>query len=298
MRHTTFRQLEVFEAIARYGSFTRAAEALYLSQPTVSMQIKKLTDTVGLPLFDQIGKKIYLTDAGKILLGTCRELSASLSHFESAVAEIKGLKKGHLRLAAITTAKYFVPRLLGPFCQQYPGIDVSLKVTNREQILLRLAENLDDLYIFGQPPEDLDLVREPFLQNPLVVLARKDHPLAAEKNIALARLAEEPFIMREIGSGTRITVEKLFSEHKLQIKTRMELGSSEAIKQAIIGGLGISVLSQHTLSLDGSGSHFAVLDVDNFPIMKHWYVAYPNGKTLSLVAQAFLTHLRDTPFSV
>jgi len=295
VRHSTLRQLEVFEAIARLGSFTRAAEEMFLTQPTVSMQIKKLSDAVGLPLFEQVGKKVFLTDAGRELHKTCREIFKHFSHFEMAVADLKGMKQGSLRLAVVTTAKYFAPRLLGPFCQQYPGIQVSLKVSNRERVLERLADNLDDLYILGQPPEEVDAVAESFLENPLVVLARADHPLASQKNIPLARLAEEPFLLREPGSGTRKAVEQLFEEQGLSIQIRMELGSNEAIKQAIIGGLGVSVLSRHTLTLDAPMSELAVLDVAGFPIQRQWYVAYPAGKQLSIVARTFLDYLKQAP---
>lgn len=295
IRHATFRQLEVFEAIARLGSFTRAAEELYLTQPTVSMQIKKLADAVGLPLFEQIGKQVHLTDAGRELLATCREVFDRLSRFEMTVADMKGLKRGHLKLAVVTTAKYFAPRLLGPFCQQYPGIEVALKVSNRERVLERLADNQDDLYILGQPPEEIDAVAEPFLENPLVVLAPANHALAGKKKISLARLAEEPFLTREAGSGTRKAVERLFAEHGLKLKVRMELGSNEAIKQAIVGGLGISVLSRHTLALDAPMGQLAVLDVKGFPILRHWYAIYPAGKQLSVVARTFLDFLKQAP---
>jgi DNA-binding transcriptional LysR family regulator len=292
MRHTTFRQLEVFEAIARLGSFTRAAEELFLTQPTASMQIKKLTDAIGLPLFEQIGKRIYLTDAGRALQVTCREIFDSLDTFEMLVSDMQGLKRGRLRLAVVTTAKYFAPRLLGPFCQLYPGIDVSLKVSNRESLLERLGENRDDLYVLGQPPEGLEVVYEPFLDNPLVVLAPNNHPLVGQPGITLKRLAKEPFIMREPGSGTRMAVERLFHKHKLKIKVRMELGSNEAIKQAIVGGLGVSVLSRHTLALDAAMGQLATLNVKHFPIERKWYAVYPAGKQPSLVAQTFLDYLR------
>jgi len=295
MRHTTLRQLEVFEAIARLGSFTRAADELHLTQPTVSMQIKKLTDAVGLPLFEQIGKKIYLTDAGRALQKFSREIFEQFTRFEMLTADMKGLKQGSLRLGVITTAKYFVPRLLGGFCRQYPGIDVSMKVSNRERILARLHDNEDDLYILGQPPEESDAIAEPFLLNPLIVLAPADHPLANKKGIPLKRLAEEPFIVREAGSGTRKAIEQLFDHHKLKIKVRMELGSNEAIKQAVIGGLGVSVLSRHTLSLDVPMDQIAILDVAGFPIERHWYIAYPNGKQLSVVAKTFADYLKQAP---
>jgi DNA-binding transcriptional LysR family regulator len=294
MRHTTFRQFEVFEAIARLGSFTRAAEELHLTQPTVSMQIKKLTDAVGLPLFEQIGKRIHLTAAGTELVATCRDIFERLNHFEMNVADMKGMRKGRLRLAVVTTAKYFAPRQLGAFCQQYPGIDVALKVTNRERVLERLQANEDDLYIIGQPPEELDVECRPFLENPLIVLAPADHPLAGKRRIPLRRLADEPFLMREPGSGTRMVLERLFAEHGMRIQVRMELGSNEAIKQAIVGGLGVSVLSRHTLALEAGPGQFAMLDVEHFPIRRHWYVAWPRGKQLSVVARTFLEYLQKS----
>lgn len=293
MRHSTLRQLEVFEAIARLGSFTRAAEELFLTQPTVSMQIKKLSDAVGLPLFEQVGKKIYLTDAGRELHQTCKGIFEHLAQFEMVAADMKGLKTGKLRLAVVTTAKYFAPRLLGQFCQQYPGVEVSLKVSNRERVLERLAGNQDDLYILGQPPEEADAVAEAFLENTLVVIAPARHALAKKKRIPLARIAEEPFLLREPGSGTRMATERVFAAQQLKLKVRMELGSNEAIKQAVIGGLGISVLSSHTLTLDAPARQFAVLDAQGFPIRRHWYFAYPAGKQLSIVASTFADYLRQ-----
>jgi len=296
MRRSTFRQLEVFEAIARLGSFTRAADELFLTQPTASMQIKKLVDTIGLPLFEQIGKRIYLTDAGKALQTTCHEIFESLNRFEMLVSDMKGIRQGKLRLSVVTTTKYFAPRLLGPFCKQYPGVEVSLKVSNREHLLERISENLDDLYILGQPPDGLDVISEPFLDNPLVVLASHSHPLAGQRNIPLARLAEEPFIMREPGSGTRMALERLMNEHNVKLNIRMEIGSNEAIKQAIVGDLGISVLSQHTLALYSATGKLATLDVEHFPIKRQWHVVHLAGKQLSIVAQTFLDYLRSIAY--
>lgn len=291
MKHATLHQLKVFEVVARHGSFTRAAEELFLSQPTVSMQVKQLTKTVGLPLFEQLGKRLYLTDAGQELLLTCREIFERLAQFEMAVANMKGLKQGRLRLAVITTTKYFVPRLLGAFCQRYPGIDVALQVTNHERILARLSENLDDLYVLSQIPEHLDINCHPLLENPLVVVAATNHPLAHEKNIPLQRLADEPFIMREQGSGTRSSVQKLFEEHEISVKVKLELGSNEAIKQVLAGGFGVSVLSRHTLIVEGASSELTILDVEGFPIRRHWYIVYPAGKQLSVVACTFFEYL-------
>jgi LysR family transcriptional regulator, low CO2-responsive transcriptional regulator len=293
LKQATLHQLKVFEVVARHGSFTRAAEELFLTQPTVSIQVKQLTKAVGLPLFEQVGKRLYLTDAGRELLATCREIFDRLDQFEMTVADFKGLKQGRLRLAAVTTTKYFIPRLLGPFCQKYPGIDIEFQVTNHERLVARLSENLDDLYILSQLPEHLDISYHAFLDNPLVVLAPVFHPLAQEKNIPLKRLAEEPFIMREPGSGTRSSIQKLLDQHGLSVKVRLELGSNEAIKQAIIGGLGISVLSRHTLGLEANTNKLAILDVEGFPIRRHWYAVYPSGKQLSVVAHTFFQYLLE-----
>lgn len=298
MKNATLHQLKVFEAVARHSSFTRAAEELFLTQPTVSMQVKQLSKSVGLPLFEQVGKRLYLTGAGKELYITCRDIFSRLSQFEISIADLKGLKQGALRLAVVTTAKYVVPRLLGPFCQRYPGVDVSLTVNNHEWVLDSLADNRDDLYILSQLPEDMDISVHPFLENPLVVLAQRNHPLAHERNIPLKRIAEEPFIMREPGSGTRKAVQKMFDEHALSLKVKLDLGSNEAIKQAIAGGLGISVLSLHTLALEGSSSQLTILDVEGFPIQRYWYVIYPSGKQLSVIARTFYDYLLNEGKSV
>lgn len=291
MKQATLHQLQIFEAIAQHGSFTKAAEELFLTQPTVSQQMKQLTKAIGMPLFEQIGKRLYLTDAGKAVLSISRDISQRFNDLEMTLADIKGLKQGTLKLAAITTAKYFVPRILGTFRQRYPGIRIALQIANRQQILDRLANNLDDLYFIGQPPEDLDINLRHFLDNPLVVVAPRNHPLANEKHIPLERLAEEPLIMRESGSGTRMAVESFFAENRLQMLVEMEIGSNEAIKQAVVGGLGLSILSRHSLALEGPQGPLVVLDVEGFPIQKHWYVIYPGSKQLSIVAQTFLEYL-------
>jgi len=291
--HATLHQLKVFEATARHGSFTRAAEELYLTQPTVSIQVKQLTKAVGLPLFEQIGKRLYLTQAGQKLLDTCQQVFEGLDQFEMAVADIKGMKQGQLKIAVITTAKYFVPRLLGPFCQRYPGIDISLKVTNHQHIQERMVNNEDDLYIISQPLEQPDLTVHPFLDNPLVVLAPKDHPLVGQHNIPIQALDGESFIMREPGSGTRQAIQGLFEEHEVAVRVRLELGSNEAIKHAIAGGLGISVLSLHTIISEGTAGEFAILDVEHFPIERQWYISHLASKQLSVVANTFLSYLME-----
>ena len=287
----TLHQLKVFETVARNGSFTRAAEELFITQPTVSSQVKQLTKTIGLPLFEQIGKSLYLTDAGQELLSACQDIFERLDNFEMKIADLKGTKQGQLNLAVITTAKYFVPRLLGPFCEQYPGIDVALKVTNHQEIQQRMSDNRDDLYIVSNPNEDIDLKSQPFLNNPLVVVARKDHPLASKKNIELKELNDQPFIMREQGSGTREAILKLFEENNISVRVKLELGSNEAIKQAIYGGLGISVLSEHCLISEGMSGELTILDFQDFPLKRRWFVTHLAGKKLSVIAETFFDYL-------
>lgn len=293
MIQVTLHQLKVFQTVASHGSFTKAAEELFITQPTVSNQMKQLAQIVGMPLFEQIGKQLYLTDIGRELSATCQEIFGQLDNFEMIVADMKGTKQGKLRLAVVTTAKYFVPRILGYFCQKYPKVDVALELTNHQHIVRRMLENQDDLYILSQPPQEIPLSSEPLMDNPLVLIANKNHPLAGEKNIPIKRLANEDFIMRERGSGTRQAVQQLFGKHKIPVKVRLELNSNEAIKQAIAGGLGISVLSKHTMYSESYEWGLTTLDVKGFPIKRKWYVSYLEDKKLSVVAEAFLEYLHE-----
>lgn len=291
IRNTTFKQLQVFDAVARHTSFTIAAAELHLTQPTLSMQMKKLTNIVGLPLYNQIGKRIHLTEVGLELHATCQAVFETLNNFQMKVADIKGVKKGNLRLAGVTTAEYFAPRILGAFCKKYPGITVSLEVTNRQRILERLGENLDDIYIVGQEPTGPHIFSMPFLENPLVILASPKHPLAGVKNIPVAALSNENFIMREPGCGTFLTMDKLIHDQGFTFKSSMALGSNEAIKQAVIGELGISLLSIYALSHEINNHELVVLDVEGFPTNDQWYLCYPEGKQLSIVAQVFFDYM-------
>lgn len=294
IRHATLRQLQVFEAIVRLGSFTRAAEELFLTQPTVSMQIRKLTEAIGLPLFEHVGRNVEPTEAGLELYDACKLMFESLANLEMKVSDLKGLKRGRLSLGVITTAEYVAPEILGEFSQLYPGIDLTLKVTNRESIIERMHANEDDLYIMGQAPKDeLEVETYEFATNPLVVMAPRTHPLVGKTHIPLATIAEQPFIVREPGSGTRDITFRTLDAKGLRPNIRMELGSNEAIKHAIAAGLGLSVLSLHTLTLEGTAGPVAILDVEGFPIMRKWFIVYPKGKELSLVARTFLEFAID-----
>jgi len=291
--HITLRQLQVFEAAARLGGYTRAAETLHLSQPAVSMQIRQLEEQAGMPLFDQIGKKVHLTDAGRTLYNHAQSILAQVNEAQLELEEMRGMRRGQLNITIASTANYFAPRLLAAFCQRHPEVKVSLDVSNREHILELLKETDKDLAIMGRPPEASDLVAHPFMENPLVVIAAPDHPLAQAHDIPLARLNEETFISREIGSGTRMAAERFFDEAGTRLTTVMEMSSNEAIKQAVQAGLGLGVVSIHTLEMELALGRLVILDVQGFPILRHWYAVHRHGKRFSAVAQAFLNFVMD-----
>lgn len=294
IRYATLNQFRIFDAVARHMSFARAAEELHLTPPALSIQVKQLSEAAGQPLYEQIGKKIYLTQAGKVMADACRDLGSRLELLAQELNALQGLEKGSLKLAILTTAKYFIPRLLGEFCAQHPGIEASLFVGNREMLLERMARNMDDLYILGQPPANLNVVAEDFAYNPLVVVARSDHPLAGKTSIPPAALEGIPFILRESGSGIRLAGEHFFTSHGITLKARMELGSNEAIKQAVIGGLGLSVLSLTSVAAEIERGELTTLDIQGFPLMRRWHVAYPAGKNLSRAAASF----KETLFGI
>ena len=288
--HLTFRQLETFATVARLGSFSRAAEALHLTQPAVSIQVRQITESIGLPLFEQSGREIRLTAAGQELLRTARELDDSWNRFESAVDALKGLKKGRLRVALVTTAKYFLPRMLGAFCQRYPDIEIELEVANRARIIERLRANEDDLYIMSFPPEELDVVATPFLDNPLVVVAPAASPLPAGP-LSLADLAPHPFLLRETGSGTRKAVDRHLAANGLTLKVKLALGSNEAIRDLVASGMGLAILSRHVLGEHPEQEGLRILEVAGFPLQQPWSVVHLRQKILSLPAHAFMNEL-------
>ena len=285
--NVTFRQLRLFEAVARNSSFTRAAEEMYLTQPAVSTQIKQLEDVVGMPLFEQMGKKIFLTEAGKEVYAFSRSIIQQFRDIESVVDEMKGVKRGMLALTVTSTCKYFAPYLLAEFVKRHPGTQVHLEVVNREEIVQQLQDNIPDMVIMGRPPEDIDLKFQSFMQNPLVIIAASDHPLAKADSVTLEQLVEENFILREKGSGTRDAVENFFEQRNLKLKASMEMSRNEAIKHAVMAGLGLGIVSMHTLEFELALNRVAILSVEGFPIMKDWYLVYRHTKRLSPIAHAF-----------
>ena len=260
---------------------------LHLTQPAVSMQIKQLEDNIDLPLFEQLGKRIYLTEAGKELYQYSRAISQQLSDMEVALDELKGMERGKLNISVVTTANYFAPHLLAKFCQRYKGVTVSLNVSNREAVLRQLNDNLIDLAIMGQPPGNLDIDSQSFMENPLVVVAPPNHPLCQEKNIAVKKLAKEIFLVRESGSGTRDAMERFFTTHKINLNKGMETDTTEAIKQAVQAGMGLGIMSKHTVELELETNRLKILDIQDFPIMRYWHVVNRKNKRLSSVANTF-----------
>jgi DNA-binding transcriptional LysR family regulator len=290
----SFRQLSVFLEVARHGSITAAAEACHVTQPTVSMQMKELSEAIGLPLYEQVGKRLYLTAAGEAVADTARAMADEWARLQQTIEAMKGHRKGRLRVALVSTAQYFVPRILGGFCRNYPEVDISLEVLNRDGVVQRLRQNMDDLYIMSMPPDDMLLEQHVFLENPLVLIAPLSHPLARRRKPQFSAMADEPFILREPGSGTRRACNAHFDKHRFTPKLRLELGSNEAIKQAVAGGLGLSIVSRHALAPDPAQEGLAIVPLESFPIHSHWWVLYPRGKRLSPIAAEFMTHLETT----
>jgi len=288
----TLRQLKVFERVARRLSLTRAAEELYLTQPAVSMQIKQFEEAVGLPLFERLGKKIYLTRAGEEFYRLSRTISLKLEEAEQLVVELKGTEGGRLVVAVASTVHYFAIRLLADFCRRYPKVRVNFKVTNRRGLLQQLEDNEADIVLMGKPPEDQDLVAEAFMKNPLVIIAPSNHPLAGKASIAIEELKNETFLMREPGSGTRNSAERFFADKGIQISASMEMNTNGAIKQGVEVGLGLGIVSMHTIEQELKDGRIVVLDVESFPIMRQWFIVHRSGKRLSSVARVFEDFVR------
>ena len=288
----TFHQLRLLLAVSREGSVSRAAQRLHLTQPTLSAQFSHLAEQAGLPLFEPVGPKLHLTAAGRVVLDTAARVEQELENLDETLAELRGDVVGRLRLAVVSTAETFIPRLLGDFRRERPAVEVSLVVLNRDAVIRRLADNLDDLYIMSRPPQAPPVVATPFLSNPLVVVAAAEHPLAGRETLQIEALAAEEFVLREPGSGTRQAAEHFFAAHGLALRPRLELGSNEAVKQAVAGGLGLSLLSAHALA-HAVDEGIAVLRVEGTPLPTQWQVVYPAGKRLSPLASAFLAFLRE-----
>ncbi|MDB6043198.1 MAG: LysR family transcriptional regulator [Gammaproteobacteria bacterium] len=293
MRNVTLRQMRVFAAVARHLSFTRAARELHLTQPAVSQQVKLLEQEIGLPLFEQIGRKVHLAPAGAELLRYTDQAMELLREAGESLSAMRGLKRGILKLGAVSTAKYFAPSLLSAFTPAYPEVTIKFAVGNREEIIQQLAANEIDLVIMGRPPRELETVAEPFAKHPLVLIASPTHPLACRRRIRLKQLATEHFLIREEGSGTRASMERVFRERGVPFRVSMEVSSNETIKQAVMADMGISFISSHTVGLELAAGKLVVLDVVGLPIVRDWYVIHLRDKRLAPIPTAFRAFLLE-----
>lgn len=291
MKHVTFRALKVFEAVARLSSFSRASEELHLTQPAVSMQVRQLEDSVGLPLTEQVGRRIFLTAAGAELARHARAIAQQLAAARSAMDELKGMRRGLLNIGVVSTAKYFAPHLLALFRREHPQIELKLGVLNRELVIHQLAENQIDLAIMGRPPEQFQTVSQPFADHPLIVIASAEHPLAHRTRIDPKALRDDTFLIREPGSGTRIAMEQFFAGHGVVPASIIEIRSNETIKQAVMAGLGISFLSAHAVALETAAGKLVPLRVAGTPVMRRWHVVRRAEKRLLPIAEAFADFL-------
>ena len=289
--HLTLQQLKLFQAVYSHSSYTRAAKSLHLTQPAVSIQVKRLETQVGLPLFDQVGKKIFPTEAGKAMYQAALDILNRINEARNTIEMLKGEIKGNLQISAVTTSKYFMPHLLGQFLTNYADVEPKMVFTNRAKVLERLYNNEDDFVVMGQTPKDSHFISSPFLENILIPVVHPEHPLAKKKNLKLEDLVNVRFLEREQGSGTRLVLGRLLQEKGLKMEPYMELGSIEAIKQGVMAKLGVAVLSLHALRLELAANKMVILDVEGFPVKRRWYAVHLKGKKLPLVAQTFLDYI-------
>ena len=288
--HASFRQLRLFLALAETGSVSAAAKRAHVTQPTASMQLKELSENIGEPLFEVISRKVHLTLAGERLAVTVRSMLGEWQSFEQEIAQMKGLTKGRLKVAAVSTAKYFIPQMLGDFCKRYPEIEISFEVINRDGVVNRLENNMDDLYIMSMPPAHIDIEDEVFMSNPIAIIAAKNHPLLKKANLELKDLKNEKFVMREQGSGTRMAVDAFFRKKHFNPNIRLELGTNEAVRNSVAANLGIAALSLHSLG-SALSQEVKILNIQNFPLMSSWHIVSLKGKKLSPIAANFKNHL-------
>jgi len=289
----TFHQLRIFRTVADCRNYTRAANTLHLSQPAVSMQVKQLEHNVGMPLLEQIGKKLYMTEAGEAIYQCAVNVARSFEETEEILAQLQGVQRGLLKLSVATTASYFVTQMLARFAELYPQISISLDVTNRSSLLEQLQNNERDLVIMGEPPEDMSLRSQPFMDNPLITIAAPNHPLSKRKGLNITDIGDQTFVIRETGSGTRATIERHFEQAGMKIQSTIEMSSNEAIKQAVQAGLGLGIVSRHTAELELETGRLVKLPVKTFPIKRKWYLVQLSGKHLSPVASLFETFVMD-----
>lgn len=292
MQDTTFRQLRAVASVARTGKIINAAKELNVTAPAVTMQIKQLEEAVGMPLFERAAGGLRPTDAGSAIVHAASRIEAELADCAAALNSLKGLEEGSVAVGVVSTAKYFAPQMLAAFTRAYPRINLTLSIANREETLVSLQDHAHDIYIMGRPPTDMSVESQVIGKHPHVIIAPPDHPLARRKRLALTDLANETFLVRESGSGTRILMHRLFDENSFDARIGMEIASNETIKQAVMAGLGLSLISAHTVASEVTEQRLAILPVQGLPMQREWLVVRPSPKRLLPAAQTlwgFLT---------
>ena len=287
MKNATFRQLRVFNEVARQLSFVRAAENLHLTPPAVTMQIKELESQVGMPLFDRSGKKVSLTTTGEYMVVYARKILALLKDAEDASARLQRAEIGLLTVGMVSTAKYFMMRMLSDFRERHAGVDIRVCTGNREQLVKMLQNNEVDIAVMGQPPTELQTRTEPFAAHPLVFVAASDHPLVQREQLTADDLRPYEFIVREQGSGTRVAMQKFFTDHRVEPRLQMQVNSNETLKQAVMAGLGLGFVSLHTIGSELDHGQIAILEVQSTPVFRVWNMVHTLSKVLSPAAEAF-----------
>lgn len=291
-RHITLRQLQLFECVARNQSYTKAAKELHLTQPTLSMQIRKLSESLEITLFEQIGRNVYLTEGGQVLLEGARAMLGNLSTIEDQVNSLKGLSGGKVTMCVVSTAQYFLPTVIKKFAALYPNIHVAMRVGNKEQLLERITGNKDDFYMLGQPPSGLNVESVQLVDNPLFFVANAEHELVGQ-SLTLADLTNETLLMREQGSGVRAHIEKVLAKRNFVPNKQIVLGGNEVIRLGLLENMGIAISSLPTLRQELERGEVRLLKVKGFPIERHWYLVYPTGKVLSTAARRFINVLEE-----
>lgn len=287
----TLRQLRIFDAAARHLHFGRAAVEIHVTQPAISIQLKQLEQIVGTPLFEQLGRRKHLTRAGVELARHARVVLAQLRQADAALQKLSHPASGSLDVVSTTTAEYFVPRLLAEFRQSRPELAVRLTVKNRDAVIRDLADNTVDLAVMGRAPAGLDTTAVAFARHPLAVIAEPGHPLAARRRLQLKDLADETFLVREYGSGTRDAMERAFAAAAFEPRETIEIGPNEAIKQAVMAGMGLGFVSIHTVNAELASRRLVVLRITGMPVVRQWYVIHRRTKHLSPSAAAFKAFL-------
>ena len=288
----TLRQLRIFNEVCDLRSYSRAAEEMSLTQPAVSLQIRQLEELIGQPLFEYVGKKLYLTEAAEALQKASRDIFGRLENLDMQLSDMQGSLQGQLKLAIESSCKYFMPHLFAAFKRRYPEVMLNLTVVNRAQVIKRLSDNRDDLVVMTMVPQDMGLEFLPFLNNPIVAVARADHPLCTAEKLSLKDLEPYSLVIREQGSGTRKACEEYFKDKRVHFAQTMEVSSAEAQRECVVAGLGIAVLTRHALSLEIATGTLKELPVAELPLYRSWCVVQGQAKRLSPVAHAFLAFIR------